>query len=221
MKDYQVLLFDLDGTLTDSGEGIMRSVQYALRTVGIDVMDYRTLTAFIGPPLRVSFQEEYGLDEETALRAIRAYRERFESAGIRENEVYEGLTDCLERLQAAGKTLMVATSKPQPLAVQVLEDFDLAQYFTGIYGAPMDETAHSTKADVICEALAATEGAADLSQCVMIGDRKYDVEGALEAGIDCVGVLYGYGDERELLEAGAAAVAATPDELCRMLLREG
>ena len=115
---------------------------------------------------------------------------------------------------------MVATSKPQPFAVQVLEDFDLAQYFTGIYGAPVDETAHSTKADVIREALA-SKGAADLSQCVMIGDRKYDVEGALEAGIDCIGVLYGYGDERELLEAGAAAVAATPDELCRMLLREG
>ncbi len=220
MKDYQVLLFDLDGTLTDSGEGIMRSVQYALQTVGIEVMDYRTLTAFIGPPLRVSFQEEYGLDEGTALRAIRAYRERFESAGIRENRAYEGLAGCLGRLQAAGKTLMVATSKPQPFAVQVLEDFDLAQYFTGIYGAPVDETAHSTKADVIREALA-TRGAADLSQCVMIGDRKYDVEGALEAGIDCIGVLYGYGDERELLEAGAAAVAATPDELCRMLLREG
>lgn len=219
MKQYQTLLFDLDGTLTDSGEGIMRSVQYALGAVGISVPDYRTLTAFIGPPLLASFREEYGLDDGTALRAVRAYRERFESVGIHENRVYEGIEDCLGRLQAAGKTLLVATSKPEPFAVQVLEEFGLVQYFAAVYGAPMDETARSTKADIIRAALAGS-GAADHARCVMIGDRKYDAEGAHAVGIDCIGVLYGYGSEQELLDAGVCAVAAAPGELCHMLLGE-
>lgn len=201
MKTYQYLLFDLDGTLTDPGEGITNSVAYALEKFGIHVADKTELYPFIGPPLSESFIKFYGFSREDADRAVEYYREYFRDRGIFENVPYEGIAKTLQRLQAAGKTLIVATSKPEPFARRIMEHFGLDKYFAYVAGASFD-AARSEKWDVIEYALE-TMNVTDRTQAVMIGDRKHDVIGAKKTGLDSVGVLWGYGDREELTAAGA------------------
>lgn len=214
------ILFDLDGTLTDPKEGITKSVRYALNHFGIQEEDLDSLCTFIGPPLTDSFKKYYGFSEEQAWEGVLAYREYFSTQGWHENKEFSGIREMLEALKAQGKILMVATSKPEEFAVKILEHFKLAEYFDFIGGADMGET-RSRKGDVIRYVLETSGlgcGEESVAGAVMVGDREHDVLGAGEAGMDCVGVLYGYGSRQELETSGAAHVAETVEELKSFLL---
>ena len=213
MKNY--LLFDLDGTLTDPMEGITNSVAYALDAYGIHVEDRRTLIPFIGPPLVDSFMEFYGFSREKAEEAVWKYREYFSDKGIFENKVIPGIPKALEMLCDKGHILLLATSKPEVYARQIMERFGLAPYFTGIYGADL-EGRGTAKADVISYAMTG-EGIRDASQALMTGDRSHDIVGAKACKMAAVGVLFGYGSRQELEEAGADAIADTVEEMARLL----
>ena len=198
---WETILFDLDGTLTDPAEGITKAVAYALERHGRPVSDLDTLTPFIGPPLLDSFVEISGFSRAEAGELVRDYRVYFSRQGIFENRVYEGIPQMLQRLREMGKVLVVATSKPEEFARRILERFDLAQYFTHICGATMDES-RTSKGAVIAYALE-TAGVADPARVLMVGDRKHDIKGAAQNGIQSLGVLFGYGSREELEAAGA------------------
>ncbi|MBO5042857.1 MAG: HAD family hydrolase [Clostridia bacterium] len=211
------ILFDLDGTLTDPGLGITHSVAHALSHFGITVTDRAELYRFIGPPLMDSFMEYYGFTEEQAQTAVKVYREYFADRGWAENTVYEGIEPLLAELTAAGKVLLVATSKPQVFAERILNHFNLAHYFTHICGVALQAPRGYSKADVIREALNRA-GVTDLSTAVMVGDRHHDIDGAKAVGLDSIGVLYGYGDREEHEKAGANAILESVAELKALLL---
>ena len=210
-KSYETALFDLDGTLIDSGEGITNSVAYSLKKFGIDITDKSELYSFIGPPLHESYMKFYGFSEEKAKLAVEYYREYYRKKGIFENQIYEGVEALLQRLHDKGITLMVATSKPELFARQILEQLNLADYFTCIAGANMDQTM-TKKAEVISYALT-TAGISDASKAIMIGDREHDILGAKAAGIDALGVLFGYGSYEELKNAGADYIVEKAEEI--------
>ena len=212
---YHYILFDLDGTLTDPAEGITNSVMYALKQYGIEENDRTKLYSFIGPPLVDSFMEKYGFSEEKAREATAYFREYFREKGIFENVPYEGMTECLAALKQRGRTLILATSKPEVFAKMILERFGFAPYFDYVFGASMDET-RTRKDEVIAYALSGA-GIEDPSDCIMVGDRKHDVLGALANGMDAVGVLFGYGSREELTEAGARYIAETVEDILRFV----
>lgn len=216
VKQYDVVLFDLDGTLTDPGEGITNSVAYALRKFGVEVPERQELYKFIGPPLSESFAEFYGLNDDEVRQAISWYREYYRPYGINENLLYDGVEEMLKRLRDGGKTLLVATSKPEPFARQILEHFGLTEYFAYIAGANFDET-RGTKAEVIAYALESAN-IETRENVIMVGDRKYDITGAAENGLDAIGVLSGYGSRQELEEAGALYVAEHISGVADLLL---
>lgn len=213
---YSYILFDLDGTLTDSGPGVMNAAAYALKQLGIDEQDPEKLRRFVGPPLFDAFPELYGIQD--AERAVRLFREYYRPIGILENEPYPGIADCLAELKRRGKKLAIATSKPLEMAEQVLKRFALREYFDVVCGATMDDS-RNRKPDIVEDALKAL-GVSDLSQAVMVGDRKHDVLGARENGIACIGILWGYGDREELEEAGAKFIAADYEDLYRAVFGE-
>lgn len=215
MKRKKYILFDLDGTLTDPMEGITKSVQYALRSFGIDVEDRTQLLRFIGPPLAESFMKFYGFDEQQAKEAVEKYREYFTPTGIFENEVYDGVPGMLARLKEDGKCLILATSKPAKYAEMILEHFGLRQYFSFVSGSNFDGT-RVKKAEVIQYAMD-ENGIEDVETAVMVGDREHDVIGAKQVGMECIGVLYGYGNAKELEDAGADYVAESVAGLERLL----
>lgn len=212
---YRYILFDLDGTLTDPGEGITNSVAYALEQFGIPTPDRKALYPFIGPPLLDSFAKYYGMGEADAQRALYEYRVYFRARGIFENALYPKTVWLLQQLRAAGKQILLATSKPEEFAEQILAHFELRQYFDCVAGASMDE-ARSKKSDVIAYALQKA-GITNTNEAVMVGDRHHDVVGARENGLSAIGVLWGYGDEAELREAGAAEICRDMDELASIL----
>lgn len=214
----KTILFDLDGTLTDPVIGITNSVIYALKRYGISVSDRKQLYPFIGPPLKESFMKYYGFSGEQAIEAIGIYREYFEDKGKFENEVYPGIPQLLAQLQAAGMRLAVATSKPQPVSIEIIGHFGLAPYFESVFGSNMDHT-RTEKVEVIEFALQELK-AFDLQQVIMVGDRKYDILGAKQCGIHSVGVLYGYGSQAELQAAGADRIVGTVSELGDCLIKE-
>lgn len=216
MRKYETVLFDLDGTLTESGEGIINSAVYALKKFGIEP-EMSQMSKFLGPPLKDSFRDFYGFSEEKCVEAVKYYREYYTTKGIFENKVYEGVEDCLKALKSAGLKLAVATSKPQVFAVKILEHFHLAEYFDFIGGAELDGT-RSVKAEVITHTLKNC-GADDRSKVIMVGDRKHDVLGAKALEMDCIGVLYGYGSREELESAGAVFIADTPMAVAEYTLR--
>lgn len=213
---YQYILFDLDGTLTDSREGITKSVQYALDQVGIHEPDLTSLEHFIGPPLYDEFMRCYGFSPEVAKTAVAAYRERYNEVGWKENLLFDGIPAVLKALGDAGRKLGVASSKPKVFVERILKLFDIAQYFDVVSGATLDGRI-STKAQVLDCALNGL-GVTDKAQAVLVGDRMHDVEGATAHGIDCVGVTFGFGGRQELAEAGAAHIVDTMDELQAVLL---
>jgi phosphoglycolate phosphatase len=212
--DY--ILIDLDGTITNPKEGITKSVQYALRTMNIYIDDLDSLTKHIGPPLRDGFIEYYGFNEEEAERAVSKYREYYDETGIHENKVYDGMEHLLSRLKQAGKYLIVATSKPEELAIKVLESFHLEHYFDDICGATFDNRRASK--DAVIKYAMEKNSITNPERVVMVGDRKYDILGAKAAGITSIGVLYGFGSEEELKEAGADHIAATVDDIYDVII---
>lgn len=219
---FEYILFDLDGTLTDPKIGITSSVQYALRAFGIDEPSLDKLEPFIGPPLADSFMEFYGFTPEQAKRAIEKYRERFDHQGIYENEMYEGIDRMLLKLKESGKMLAIASSKPTPLVLRVLEHFHIKECFDYIVGSELDGR-RGKKEEVVEEALRlmvpATLDAQERKTCVaMVGDRKFDIEGAKAFGLTSVGVSFGYAPQGELEAAGADYIVDTVSELEAILM---
>ena len=208
------VLFDLDGTLTASGPGILASVRYALTALGEAVPDPDVLGGFVGPPLLDSFQRLCGLTEVRARAAVAAYRESYVARGQFQNSVYDGIPELLMQLREAGRTLAVATSKAEVYAVSILEHFGLAIFFDAVVGTELDGL-HTTKAEVIAQALVRLDRSA--ANAVMVGDRSHDVVGALARGMPCVGALWGYGSADELTGAGAVALADWPAGLGSLL----
>lgn len=214
---YKYLLFDLDGTLTDPKEGITSSVQYALKSFGIEEPDLDRLTSFIGPPLRESFMKDYGFSEKEAEEAVAKYREWFVPKGIFQNRIYPGIAEMLKVLKAGGRILAVASSKPQVFVEQILHHFNIYDYFSVIVGSELDGTRDS-KEEVVEEALRRLGKEAEASEGgVMIGDRKFDVAGGKEHKLVTVGVAFGYAEEGELEEAGADYVVDSVEDLRRLL----
>lgn len=226
-KNYEILLFDLDGTLTDSKPGILNGVRYALEKQHLPIPDESVLNSFIGPPLLESYARHCSLTGDAAWQALLDYRVYYKERGEMENSVYEGIEDVLIALKNAGKRLLVCTSKPEETAERIIPYFGLDKYFEHICGATLDET-RNTKPDVIRYALETCRikvnedtghyDPAALERVVMVGDRKHDAEGAAEVGIDCIGVLYGYGSQEELENAGATYIVQKPDEVAGIIL---
>ncbi|ATP41614.1 phosphoglycolate phosphatase [Solibacillus sp. R5-41] len=204
MSNYEVILFDLDGTLTDPKEGITKSVQYALGKLDIVVDNLDNLTPFIGPPLQVTFKELYQFNEQQIADALMFYRQRFQEKGMYENKVYEGVPEMLKQLKTAGYQLAIATSKPTVFAEQILNHFELHHYFDCIMGSELDGT-RTSKGAVIEEIIHQLK-LDNVKQCVMIGDRLHDIIGANENNMPSIGVTFGYGSRQELEMAGATHI---------------
>lgn len=215
MKHYTHLFLDLDGTLSDSAPGIVRSAQYALEAFGIHVDNLDDLLCFVGPPLEESFQEFYHLTPSQADEAVKVYRRRYEKIGVYENALYPGIPQFLDKARQTGKVLMVATSKPQRMADLVLSHFGIADRFAFVGGR--EDSSRRTKEEVIRYVMK-ENGLTRTEDIVMIGDRKHDVLGAKAVGLDSVGVLYGYGSRDEFQAAGATYIVDTLKELEELLL---
>ncbi len=211
-QTQKTILFDLDGTLTDSGEGIMNCAIPVLEHFGLPVPDRQALRVMVGPPLRHSFAR-FGIREADMDEAVQIYRSRYLATGMFENEPYPGIRELLEALQSRGCRLFVATSKPETMAVTILEKFGLAGYFEKICGALSDKSRDS-KELVVAWAL---EQAGDAGQVIMVGDTRYDVLGAACHHIPTIGVSWGYGPQEEMTAAGAIAIAHTTQELFRLI----
>lgn len=208
----QVILFDLDGTLTESGEGITKSVQYALGKMGITEDDLDKLRCFVGPPLKEQFMAYGGFDEAQGEQAVAYYRERYTTAGIFENKLYPHVPELLEVLKINDKILGVASSKPEVFVKQILDYFEISQYFQVIVGSELDGK-RTDKAEVIEEALHRLHMENERDKVIMVGDKEHDVLGAKICGIQCVGVSYGYGSREELEKAGAVYIAEDVEDL--------
>ncbi|MGD6793128.1 HAD hydrolase-like protein [Metabacillus indicus] len=212
-----LILFDLDGTLSDPGEGITKSVQYALLKMGISEPDLKKLEGFVGPPLQVSFAERYSFSEEEVERAVSYYRERFIEKGKFENKIYDGIPELLSGLEQVGYNLAVATSKPSVFAEEILKFFQIDRFFDFVAGSSLDGTGAS-KTEVILSVMKHFQGV-HKEEMVMIGDRKHDIIGAVNTGIRSIGVTYGYGSKEELEEARAELIVSSVEELRRVLFR--
>lgn len=202
---YEYVFFDLDGTLTDSGEGIINAAIYALEKYNIEVNDRSELRKFIGPPLQDSFSTDYGFQEDEIEDVIKIFREYYSEKGIFENTIYENIQTVLFELKNRGKKLVVATSKPEVFTKKVLDHFNISSYFDYVSGATLNND-KIKKVDIIRDAICKL-GITDKSKVVMVGDRKLDVLGAKENGIDSIGVLWGYGDLLELEKVGPTYIA--------------
>lgn len=216
---YEYILFDLDGTLTDPKLGITTCVQYALGKLGLEEPDREKLTPFIGPPLKNSFMQFYNLSSEEAERGIVYYRERFSTVGLFENEIYEGIPELLKELKSRGKRLAISSSKPTVFVERILEHFDIHKYFDVIVGSELDGR-RTDKAEVVEEALSQLLNGEKKThrEVVIVGDRKFDVEGGQAHDISTIAVAYGYGPMEELVEAKAEFIAATVAELQELLV---
>ncbi len=208
----QVILFDLDGTLTESGEGIINCVQYALEKLGKKEEHPENLQCFIGPPLKEQFMKYAGLSEEEGEKAVVYYRERYTTTGIFENRLYPKIPELLELLKINNKILAVASSKPEVYVKQILKHFQIADYFTAIVGSELDGR-RTEKAEVIEEALRRMHLEEERDKVLMVGDRSHDVQGAISCGLQCIGVAYGYGSREELEKAGAVYIADSVEDL--------
>ncbi len=215
MKKYKHIIFDLDGTLSDPGIGITNSIMYSLKKFGIEA-ERPELYKFIGPPLRESFNLYYGFDKEQAEQAVVYYREYFSEKGMYENELYPGIHNLLEELNHQNQKLYVATSKPQEYSLRILEHFDILQFFTLVSGSNMDGTM-SAKSDLI-ERIIPVINNDELIETIMIGDRRYDIEGASHHNIDSAAVLYGYGERSELEEVQPTYLIDSTAKLAALLL---
>ncbi len=214
--DFTCVLFDLDGTITDSAPGITASLAWMFERLGLPVPAPAELLNYVGPPILDSFRDLAGFSEPEAVRALDTYRQHYTVTGLFDSTVYPGVREVLADVHASTLPLSLATSKPESLATSILDHFDLARYFEFLTGASEDEI-RSSKADVVEEALRRLAAAgADVARPVLVGDREHDVHGAAAHGVPTIFVEWGYGTSAE--QAGAVAVAATPDELRRLLL---
>lgn len=214
MSKYDHILFDLDGTLTDSGPGIMNGFEYSLGKMGVEYPGRDYLKQFVGPPLGDSFEKTLGFSPEDAAKGIAFYKEYYAEKGVYENDVYPGIPELLEKLKDSGKKLIVATTKAELMANVVMDHFGLRKYFDLMVAS--NNTDRKNKIDVLNYAI--ENGGVDRERAVMVGDRFYDITGAAHFGMTSVGVLYGYGSRQELEEAGATHIAESVDSLYDILL---
>ncbi len=211
---YSAVIFDLDGTVMDSGEGIVRSAEYALAKMGIDCGDRQKLFGFIGPPLEDGFRDIAGLDGEDAKTAVKYYRERYSVKGIEECTPYEGIPELLSDLKAKGVRLYIGSSKPELFVKQILQNHGLDTYFEYVAGATFDGSI-GTKEEVLRYLLENIE--IDKASTLMIGDRYHDIEGAHAVGLKVAAVLYGFGSKEEFEEYGAEYIAADAADLLKII----
>lgn len=212
---YDSLLFDLDGTLTDSKSGLVNAVNYAVKKIGLAPLPSAVVDLFLGPPLFGSFERHCGMDKETAKTAVSYFREYYTNKGIFENKPYEGIADLLEALEASEKRLFVATSKPTVSALQVCAYFNIDRYFIEILGSELDGSIIE-KSDIV--GILISRHSLDKGRTLMIGDRENDIEGGRKNGLETVAVGYGYGSEEELRHSNATYYAKTMSDLKKLLL---
>lgn len=208
-----IILFDLDGTLTDSAEGVINACQYMQKKMGMQVWETADLKFIVGPPLMKTFTEDFAMDRETAEKALVIYREYYTTIGLYENKVYPGIKEMLEDLNAKGKRMAVATSKKEEMASTILEHFGIAKYFE-VIGGDKREVGRDNKAKVIDYVLETMQAAKD--DVIMVGDRMFDIEGAHAIGIPCIAVEFGYGDRAEFEKYGADFIAATAADVANL-----
>ena len=214
---FNSAIFDLDGTIMDSAEGIVRSVEYALDKMGVTEYDRQTNLRFIGPPLVDSFMEYYSMSEEDALRAVAFYRERYSVTGIYEARMYDGVRELLTRLKEQGVKLYIGSSKPEKYVRMILEKQGILDLFDYVAGATFDES-RNNKEQVLTYLFEQVE--IDKKSAVMIGDRYHDIDGAHYVKIPCIAVLYGFGNEAEFKKHGAEYIAADTDEILKIITSE-
>lgn len=202
MKSYKHILFDLDGTLTDPAEGITKCIAYALESKGIQTADLNSLKSLIGPPLKDPLMHTFGFEEKEAITCVDKYRERFSTVGLYENILFDRVPELLEQLKSRDYHIYLATSKPEIFAKKILSHFAIDQYFDFAGGSALDDS-RPTKTSVIQYVMENT-GLTDPQNCIMVGDRKHDLIGARETGMDAIGVLYGYGSRTELEQESPA-----------------
>lgn len=218
MKNYNYVFFDLDGTLIQSEFGMIRSAKHALSKMGVEVSDEddSKLLRFIGPPLYNSFHDFYGMSDEDAMQAVKYYREYYEVSGLFDAPLYEGIEELADKLHGDGKKLFVVTSKPAVTAKRIIDHYGLDDRFSDVIGPDKSEKSPDKK--ILIERAIAENDITDKASVIMVGDRFYDIVGANEAGVDSIGVLYGYGSREELEEAGATYIAETPGEILKFVL---
>lgn len=220
MKNYKYILFDLDGTITQSEFGIVKSARVALQKMGINTDDEsdKEMLKFIGPPLYNSFHDFYGMNEEDALLAVQYYREYYETEGLFDAPLYDGIREVIEKLVEEKKMVFIVTSKPGVTAERIVEHFGLSDSIIAVIGPNKDERSPEKKK--LIERAISENHIRDKDLVIMIGDRRYDVEGARQAGVDSIGVLYGYGSRTELEEAGATYIATAPKNILDFLIHD-
>jgi len=216
LKKYDIIAFDLDGTLSDPSRGLISSFVYAFKKMGVDYGDPESLRRFIGPPIYEEWQKDPGFTPEESSRALLIFREYYQVYGWWDNELYQGVPEMLAELKSKGKKIILATSKPEVFAKKILRLFDIAKYFDFIGGAATDKT-RDKKHEVLEYSLAAV-GADEHSRAILVGDRIYDAEGARLVGIDSLGVMYGHGSREEVLSAGFTLTAEAVTDINKILI---
>lgn len=216
MKKYDIIAFDLDGTLTNPERGLIASFVYALGKMGVDYGEKNELKKFIGPPIYEEWQRCFGFTPEESSKALLIFREFYSVYGWWDNEIYPGVKEMLEKLKNAGKKIILATSKPEIFAKKILELFDISKCFDFIGGAATDKT-RDKKSEVL-EYSIKSVGVSDKSKVILVGDRVYDSEGAIACGIDSLGVLYGHGSEEEVRSAGFTYIVNNVEDIANLLI---
>ena len=216
MNKFDYVIFDFDGTVVDTGEGILKSLQYSFSEMGREVPPMDELKKFIGPPIYYSYTHFYGVSEDEVGDYIKKYRERYKLKGIYECYLYEGMKQLLDRLRSKGVKIGIASSKPEHLIYSVADYLEVTDCFDAIVGVKIDDSNHSTKAGLVTEAMKIL-GATDKSKVLMVGDRKFDIDGAAGAGVKSCGALWGYGDEEEFRAHNADFIVSTPSEVEKLV----
>lgn len=217
MSKYDYVLFDFDGTVTDTGEGILKSLQYSFSAMGHEVPDLSELKKFIGPPIHYSYTTFYGISEEDVGDYIKKYRERYREKGIYECYVYEGMRETIEALRNKGVKIGIASSKPVSLIYDVMNHLGITELFDAVTGVTVDDSNHSGKTFLVLDCMEKL-GAADKSRVLMVGDRKFDLDGASGAGVDSCAVLFGYGSKEEFLKHNATYIIEKAEDLLDIVL---
>ena len=218
MRNYDYVIFDFDGTVADTGEGILKSLQYSFEQMGREVPDLSDLKKFIGPPIHYSYVNFYGIDENEVEQYIKKYRERYKKIGIYECFVYDGMLETLKTLRKNGVKLGIASSKPIKLVYDVMEHLKLTEYFDAVVGTRFDDSNHPGKTDLVLQSMEKLEDS-DKSRTLMVGDRFFDIDGAAGAGVDSAGVTYGYGSREEFEEHNATYIVDSPKEILNIVLK--
>ena len=218
-RRYDAVIFDFDGTLVDTGEGILKSLQFAFEDHGRPVPDLRDLQKFIGPPIYYSFTTFYGVSEDEVGSYIKSYRKRYKEKGIFECRLYDGMEDTLRALKEEGVKLGVASSKPLHLIYDVMQVVGITDLFDAVVGTALDDSRHEGKADLVDESRRKL-GIEDKKRVLMVGDRHFDIDGAAGAGVDSAGVLFGYGSREEFEAHGATFVLSKPGDLIPVVFPE-